>query len=363
MIRKLLLLLIAAVIISCNSESGFTLTGFFSGAEEGFVYLSRERCDGTELIDSVRMDNGSFRFKGRIETPEPFILSIDGHKEQKLLFIGHGAVSVTGSADSIHRALVEGSVTDKEYRDYELIVRQVGESIISLFDSYHDAIYSGDSFIIDFVATERSRIESEIISSALQFVREHPGSFASPYILLSLMADLPVDSLDLIAATLDPMVRTSLQYSMLRECMDRMRSLEPGMPAPDFTQNTHTGDTFTLSENIGDTPLLLYFWASWCSSCDDATEETARLYDLFAGNGLKIVSVSLDYSFSDWVEAIKKDRMEWTNIADLKLWDNSVAREYNVTNIPYFYLLDSDGIIIVSGKNPITARNYLSPAR
>ena len=363
MIRKLLFLLIPALIISCNGESGFLLTGLFSGAGEGFVYLSRERCDGTELIDSVRMDNGSFRFKGRLETPEPFILSIDGHKEQKLIFIGNGAVSVTGSADSIHRALVEGSVTDNEYREYELIVRQVGESIISLFDSYHDAIYSGDSFIIDFVANERSRIESEIINSAIKFVSEHPGSFASPYILLSLMADLPVDSLEIIAATLDPMVKTSLQYGMLRECIDRMHSLEPGMPAPDFTQNTHTGDTFTLSGNIGDAPLLLYFWASWCSSCADATEEVVRLNEQYAGNGLKIVAVSLDFSYTAWEEAIRDDSMDWINITDLKLWDNSVARKYNVTNIPYFYLLDSDGIIIAGGKNLMNARNYLSPGK
>lgn len=363
MIRKLLFLFISAVIISCNNEPGFILNGFFSGAGEGFVYLSGEECDGTKIIDSVRMDKGSFRFKGRLETPEPFILSIDGHKERKLLFIGNGIVSVTGSADSIHLALVEGSVTDNEYSEYEMILRQAGGSIITLFDKYHDALYSRDNFVLESVAAERIRLESEIISSAIKFVRQHPGSFASPYILLSLQADLPADSLDLIADTLDPMVRTSLQYRMLKECIDRMHSLEPGMPAPDFTQNTHAGDTFTLSGNFGDAPLLIYFWASWCSSCADATKETARLNELYKGIGLKIISVSLDFSFADWEEAIKRDRMEWINITDLKLWDNRVVREYNVTEIPFFYLIDSDGTIITSGKSPITARNYLPPGK
>lgn len=351
MIRKLLCLLLPVLILSCNGDPGFVLNGQLSGAGNVYVYLARQGSGGAEIIDSARVEDGSFRFTGRVETPEPYIISAKGYREQKLFFLENGVVSFTGSTDSIHCAVIDGSVTDSEYAGYESIIKPLNRSILNLFDSRHGAVYSGDNVIIEHVSEERERINSEIVSSSIRFVREHPASFASPFILLSLQADLTADSLDQLTAILAPGVKRSSQYRILQEIIDRKRSLQPGNPAPDFTQPSHTGSSFRLSETTGDGPLLIYFWASWCHSCTDLTAEVAGLYKRYPDSGLKVVSVSLDFSASDWIEAVKRDSMDWVNVSDLKLWDNSVAVRYNVTEIPFFYLVDSDGIIVASGDN------------
>jgi peroxiredoxin len=328
------------------------LNGELRGAGNEYVYLSRPGAGGAEIIDSSRIEDGSFRFTGRVETPEPYIISAKEYREQKLLFLENRVITFTGSTDSIHYAVVDGSVTDREYNEYESMIKPLNSSIITLFDNSHDAVYSGNDVVVESVEPELKRIRSEIVNRSVRFVREHPSSFASPWILLSLQADLTADTLDQLTGILAPGVKVSSQYRMLQSGIERMRRLEPGNPAPDFSQPSHTGTLFNLSETTGEGPLLIYFWASWCSNCKEASAEVARLNRLYTDRGLKIVAVSLDFSAPDWMDAVKRDSMEWINISDLNMWDNSVAVKYNVTEIPFFYLVDRDGKIVARFDNP-----------
>jgi peroxiredoxin len=346
MIRILTTFLFTAMILSCDHTPGFVLNGQLSGAGNEYVYLARAGTPGGEVIDSTRIEDGSFRFTGRVETPEPYILSVKGFRDQKLFFLENGVISFTGSTDSIYYATIAGSVTDSEYSEFESVIRPLNRNIITLFDQYHDAVSAGNGTVIESVGPEIERIRSAITGSALRFVKEHPASFASPWVLLSLQADLSADSLDKLTALLVPEVKMSSQYRTLRESIDKMHRLAPGNIAPDFSQPSHTGTLFTLSEATGRGPLLIYFWASWCTNCSEASEAVATLNRLYADRGLQIVAVSLDYSAPDWMEAVKRDSMEWINLSDLNMWGNGVAVEYNVTRIPYFCLVDSGGAIV-----------------
>lgn len=47
-----------------------------------------------------------------------------------------------------------------------------------------------------------------------------------------------------------------------------------------------------------------------------------------------------------WLKAIKDDGLKWTQVADLKHWENQVARLYSIRKLPYNFLIDPDGVII-----------------
>jgi peroxiredoxin len=64
---------------------------------------------------------------------------------------------------------------------------------------------------------------------------------------------------------------------------------------------------------------------------------------------LAILGISLDEKKDKWAEAVRKDRLEWMQVSDLKGWQNSVAELYGVKGIPMNYLLDKDGKIIARG--------------
>ena len=46
------------------------------------------------------------------------------------------------------------------------------------------------------------------------------------------------------------------------------------------------------------------------------------------------------------MKAIHDDKLEWTQVSDLKFWDNEVAQQYGIKAIPQNLLLDPQGTII-----------------
>jgi hypothetical protein len=47
-----------------------------------------------------------------------------------------------------------------------------------------------------------------------------------------------------------------------------------------------------------------------------------------------------------WMKAIHDDNLTWTQLSDLKFWDNEVAKQYGIRAIPQNLLIDPQGKII-----------------
>jgi peroxiredoxin len=70
------------------------------------------------------------------------------------------------------------------------------------------------------------------------------------------------------------------------------------------------------------------------------------LYKEFHSKGLNIVGVSLDKDAAKWKEAIAKDGLTWTQVSNLKFWDEPIAKQYNVESIPATFILDASGKVV-----------------
>ena len=66
---------------------------------------------------------------------------------------------------------------------------------------------------------------------------------------------------------------------------------------------------------------------------------------------MKIVSISLDYNKEMWQTAINKEKMDWTNICELKYTSSQIAKLYNITQVPFFYLINYKGEILNKSSN------------
>lgn len=75
------------------------------------------------------------------------------------------------------------------------------------------------------------------------------------------------------------------------------------------------------------------------------------LYNEFHPKGLNIVGVSLDKEKRKWKQAIAKDKLNWTQVSNLKFWEEPIALQYQVEELPNLFILDASGKVIAKGLN------------
>lgn len=132
----------------------------------------------------------------------------------------------------------------------------------------------------------------------------------------------------------------------------RVRTSE-GKRYVDFSVKTPDGYVERLSQYAGDglNYTLLYFWASWCSSCQkEITSPLAYLYETYKDDGLKIIGVAVWDEPSASHRAVQELAVPWhVIVGDRKL--SEPAEIYGISGIPYAVLISPEGIIMSRGMN------------
>ena len=67
------------------------------------------------------------------------------------------------------------------------------------------------------------------------------------------------------------------------------------------------------------------------------------IYKEFHSKGLNIVGVSLDKDAKEWKAAVAKDHLIWNQVSHLKYWNEPIAKQYGVSEIPATFILDANG--------------------
>jgi cytochrome c biogenesis protein CcmG, thiol:disulfide interchange protein DsbE len=122
-----------------------------------------------------------------------------------------------------------------------------------------------------------------------------------------------------------------------------------GAAAPDLQLPTLEGQQVRISE-LGDGPLLLTFWASWCATCKSNMPLLDRLSQDWADRGVGVAGVVVDDRLADAVAAAAAHGHPYPSLFDS---GRDAAVAYAVAGVPETFLIDADGTIAAKWFGPL----------
>jgi cytochrome c biogenesis protein CcmG/thiol:disulfide interchange protein DsbE len=115
--------------------------------------------------------------------------------------------------------------------------------------------------------------------------------------------------------------------------------------ATNFVLENIEGDIIELSENIGEGPILISFWATWCKPCKEELPHVQELLEKYEEQGLTVFAISTDSEKS--VAKVKPYVKSHNYTFEVLLDTNSeVARSYYVRSVPFTLIIDKSGKVV-----------------
>ena len=111
-----------------------------------------------------------------------------------------------------------------------------------------------------------------------------------------------------------------------------------------FTATTIDGEEIDFPTSFKGKVVMLDFWATWCGPCVAEIPNMKDAYAQWNDKGFEILGISLDQKDKEeMLQEYRKDKeLPWPQIYDGKFWDAAIAKQHDVSGIPFVLLIDGD---------------------
>ncbi len=124
--------------------------------------------------------------------------------------------------------------------------------------------------------------------------------------------------------------------------------LPVGSEAPEFVLTTFDGEEIALSDLSGQV-VVINFWASWCSTCDEEAVELEQAFQIYKDRGVAFLGV--DYSDTDRAALAYLERfgVTYPNGPDE---GTRISQAFRIRAVPETYIIDAQGILAARKIGP-----------
>jgi peroxiredoxin len=347
------------VLVLAQTPETFTINGKLNSVKQPLkAYLSYP-VGGKSIIDSTTLVDGGFQFTGKVSAPVSALLVLDHkgagfkgfNKQDDVLsfYLEKGNLYIAG-ADSVSATEISGSPINEDNKQLTAMLAPLYTKASKIYAEVQAATPDQQqSPVYQNTMQDRFKVLQKEREGVLRtFITSHPNSY------LSLMAVSSMGGPSADVTVIEPLYNGLSQTlkdtdggKQLQQSFAALKATALGVTAPDFTQNDVEGKPVKLSSFKGKY-VLLDFWASWCGPCRQENPNVVRVFNKYKDKNFTVLGVSLDRPTgkADWLSAIKADGLTWTQVSDLKFWNNQAAELYFVQSIPQNFLIDPQGKIV-----------------
>ena len=349
-------LLMLPLFVFSQSGNGFVLAGSMTGFPEGTPVKLVNGNDNSDMA-ATKIAGGKFIIKGSVGEAQLCKLAI-GEENPQYIYVENKKITVTGSKTDLQNLKVTGSSSHQDFMTFQKVFTPLMSSLNSTVASMNK---SPDKAQYDVLMKRYDSLKTAVQGEIDKFIKKKPKSIISPFMLF-VTADLYDDPMLLERRynALDETVKNSAIGKNLYSYIQYNKVGAIGTPALDFTQPDTSGTPVKLSSFRGKY-VLVDFWASWCGPCRAENPNVVDNFAKFKEKNFTVLGVSLDRpgGKDNWLAAIRKDNLTWTQVSDLQFWNNAAAQLYRVSSIPFNMLIDPSGKIIARNLRGDALRNKL----
>lgn len=317
--KKLYLLLLSVYLLfcldSCRQSDEFELKGELEGITSNMILVVFD--DPDSKLDTIYPRGGKFTYAFSPDTLNTFRLVNDSGEVFPIFADKGWKVSVKGN---FAHPEIKGDGPNNEYQEFL-------QSIHALKDS------------------------AQICQQAENFIKSHPSSPASAYILYWYFSQSANPNLSLIARLTEPLTGKVKDCRVLNEVLQKLPEKEKSTSTylNYLSVKKRNGEYLSWSSSGTQKQYsLINFWASWDKESIAIKDSLYALCEKFSKNNFRVVNFSLDYNKEEWGKNTQKDTEQWIEVCDYKGWNNQILKQQNIQRLPYNILIDRNRKILGS---------------
>jgi thiol-disulfide isomerase/thioredoxin len=361
---------------TADVDGKFSVDGVVAGRDTGVVVLWSMGADNLTRYDTAMLKSGKFRFSGTVNGACEAYLWTDTSTKifddpSMLRFILEpGKTHIFFKVADPIKPVVTGGKGQQE----KTIWDERKESLLSIKRMGWDTmrvlgreLRGSDSAtvrkVLERVENRGDSVNRVIRQMDVGYIRRHPNSFLSAYLLWQQERRLTVDSIEIYYGALSSNVKNSsiglgvLEYVYPPTDNNEFRKANPLINAVlgDELDTIHSVYQLRLKDTSGRTValsgyntkyLVIDFWASWCGPCVRNIPHLNQLIENYDGDSIGFISISLDKHIGDWKRALSQHPILGVQLCDSNSFDGVAAIFCKTIYVGNYVIADRDGRII-----------------
>ena len=354
----------------------FFLQGEIAGRDTGSVCLWHFDHVNKLTADTIKLKNGKFHFSGTVNGACEALLWTDLNNHN---FDDSSVIRFILEPDSMHitykikdalNPVITGSRSESEMETWNkvkmplLIAKQICYAkLFPLARLLRAGKNPGIENQIHRLGEQIDSINERIKPLDLNYIRIHPDSYLSAYLLSKQKRKLAVDSIEFYFTRLtDSVKQSSLGHDILAYVYpltndNAFRKANPLIDGKFGESLSKLKSVFELAfkDSAGNSIrlssfkakyLVIDFWASWCKPCIANIPDLKQMAKDYKTDSIEFISISMDEDLNEWKQSIRKHDFTGIQLSE-PMGFNSLAAIYcKVLWVPTYVITDRNGQII-----------------